>query len=257
MARPSQQIDQALLRSGRALFPAMGCAGLSLRAVTDHAGVNAGMFHYHFKSKDNFLRVLLQQMYEEMFTSLSSEAAHQGTALERLRGALIAMARFARTHRRVLARVWMDATSGEAVAREFFRANAPRHLSLLFGLLEQARAEGALRELPPLQRFAFMMGSVLLPIIFVAGLIEAGVTPPAVPWSAFDAQVLSDAAIEQRVDLVLAVLSASDAPARGPGEGRDRISGPLLIGPRPVPGRRSPAATTPRKRTAPRRGGVR
>jgi hypothetical protein len=30
----------------------------------EHAGVNAGMFHYHFKSKDNYLATLLQGLYE-------------------------------------------------------------------------------------------------------------------------------------------------------------------------------------------------
>jgi AcrR family transcriptional regulator len=212
MARPSQQIDQALLRSGRQLFPALGCAGLSLRAVTQHAGVNPGMFHYHFRSKENFLRALLQQMYEEMFAALSDEARADGPAIERLRAALVALARFARANRRVLARAWMDAMSGEKVAREFFRANAPRHLRLLFGLLEQAHAEGALRELPPLQRFALLMGGVLLPLIFVAGLVESGVVP-AVPRSAFEAQVASDAAIAERIELILGALQSSKAAA--------------------------------------------
>lgn len=207
MARPSQQIDQALLASGRALFPKAGCAGLSLRAVAEHAGANVGMFHYHFKSKDNFLRTLLLQMYEEMYAALAGQAARGNTPIERLRNALIAMARFARTHRRVLARVWMDAVAGEAVAREFFRVNAPRHLGLLFGLLEEAHADGGLRELPPLQRFAFMMGSVLMPMIFIAGLVESRVAS-LVPRRQFDAQVMSDAAIEQRVDLMLAALCA-------------------------------------------------
>lgn len=212
MPRPSRNIDHALLQSGRVLFPQSGCAGLSLRAVADHAGVNVGMFHYHFQTKDNFLRALLQQMYEEMFASLTLQVQREGTALERLRGGLIAMARFAREHRRVLARVWMDAVAGESVAQEFFRLNAPRHVGLLFALLEEAHADGTLLALPPLQRFSFIMGSVLLPVIFVSGLIESGVES-FVPPTLFQAQVMSDAAIEQRVDLALAALRADNASA--------------------------------------------
>ena len=52
MPRPSRHLDQALLASGAALYPALGCAGLSVRAVASLAGVTAGMFHYHFESKD-------------------------------------------------------------------------------------------------------------------------------------------------------------------------------------------------------------
>ena len=135
MARPSNKLDLALLASGRALFPTTGCAGLSLRALAEHAGVNVGMFHYHFKTKDQFLRTLLQGMYEEMFASLQAEAGHAGPAIARLRAALLAFAGFARANRRVLARIWTDAVGGEKVAHEFFRDNLPRHVGLLTGLL--------------------------------------------------------------------------------------------------------------------------
>ena len=207
MGRPSNKLDLALLASGRALFPSTGCAGLSLRALAEHAGVNVGMFHYHFKTKDQFLRTLLQQMYEEMFASLQVEAGHSGPAIARLRAALLAFAGFARANRRVLARMWTDAVVGEKVALEFFRDNLPRHVGLLTGLLEQARREGALRDLPAMQQFAFLMGALVMPVIFVAGLMDAGV-PPLPLRQAFDAQVMTDAALEQRVDLALAALCA-------------------------------------------------
>ena len=61
MPRPSQNIDEALLRSGLALLPRLGCSGLSVRRVAEHAGVNPAMFHYHFQSKAVFLRSVLQQ----------------------------------------------------------------------------------------------------------------------------------------------------------------------------------------------------
>jgi AcrR family transcriptional regulator len=216
MPRPSQQIDQALLRSGRALFAQHGCAGLSLRAVADHAGVNVGMFHYHFKSKDNFLRTLLQQMYEEMFASLSLQATQDGEPLTRLRGALFALASFARENRRVIARVWADAMSGERIAQDFFRGNAPRHLRLLFGLMQQAHAQGALRNLPTVQHFAFIAGSVVMPLIFAAAIVEAGLEGDMFK-QVFTQDVMSDAAIAQRIDLALAAIAApvphSSAPS--------------------------------------------
>jgi AcrR family transcriptional regulator len=210
VTRPSNRVDEALLASGRALFPAVGCAGLSLRVLAEHAGVNAGMFHYHFKTKDNFLRTLLQQLYEEMYAGVQLEAAHDAPALQRLHGALFSFARFARDHRRVVARIWMDVLAGEPVALDFFRRNAPRHLGLLVRLVEQAHAEGALRALPPVQRLAFLLGALVMPMVFAAGLADAGVAPASIR-KAFDAQVMSDAAIEQRIELALGALRA-DAP---------------------------------------------
>lgn len=205
MPRPSQQIDQALLASGRALLPGAGCAGLSVRALAEHAGVAPGMFHYHFGSKEQFLRTLLSGLYEEMFTSLSAQVARQGPTLERLRGGLRTLARFAREHRQLLARLWTDAMAGEAAARDFFRDNAPRHVGLLMALVKQAREEGVLRELPPLTIFSFLVGAVAMPTIFVAGLVDAGFAPPG-GAGAFDVQVMSDAAIDVRIDLALGAL---------------------------------------------------
>jgi AcrR family transcriptional regulator len=211
VARPSQQLDQALLDSGRRLYPRLGCEGLSVRTLAADAGVNQAMFHYHFKNKDAFLRVLLQQLYEEMFGALSAAAQQHGAPLQRLSTSLATMARFAREHRRVLARVWTDALSGERVARDFFARNAPRHVGLLFTLLQEAQAAGQLRKVPPLQRFSFVMGSVLLPIIFISGLLESGGGAIAV-MPGFDEQVLSDAAIEARI--AWAIDALQPAPPR-------------------------------------------
>lgn len=205
MPRPSRQIDQVLLASGRALFPSTGCARLSVRAVSEHAGVNQAMFHYHFKTKANFLSRLLQQLYEEMFAALSQEANNDGPAVQRLQHGLLTIARYAREHRRLLARIWIDALGGEAVALDFFRRNAPRHVGLLGSLLQQAEREGALRTLPPMQRFVFVMGAVLMPIVFVAEMFESAPELKALR-GAFDSQVLSDAAIAERVALALAAL---------------------------------------------------
>jgi len=215
MPRPSQNLDVAMLQAGRALFPAAGCAGLSVRAVAEQAGANPGMFHYHFKTKENFLRTLLQQVYEEMFAGLSGAVAQDGSALDRLRGAVNTAAGLLVTHRLVFARVWMDATSGEPVAREFLQRNAPRHIGLLFGLIQQAQAEGSLRELPPIQCMATLMGAVALPIIFASGLVEVAMPAPAFQRE-FERSVMSRGGIAQRVDLVLDALRAEHAPATAP-----------------------------------------
>ncbi|HEX6704966.1 MAG TPA: TetR/AcrR family transcriptional regulator [Albitalea sp.] len=209
MPRPSQNLDVALLQAGRELFPRAGCAGLSVRAVADQAGVNPGMFHYHFKTKDNFLRALLQQVYEEMFAGLAGAALEDGPAVDRLRHALTAVGGLLVQHRKVFARVWMDATAGEPVATEFLRANAPRHIGLLFHLVQEAQAAGALRPLPPFQCVSMLMGSVGLPIVFASGLVEVALPPAA--QRQFERDVMSPAGIAERVDLALRALRAAPA----------------------------------------------
>ena len=205
MPRPGRNIAQALLASGRALYPGRGSAGLSVRALTEHAGVQLGMFHYHFGTKDVFLRELLQQFYEEMYGGLGEAAQHAGTPVQRLRGALLFLAHFVREHEAVLGRVFADASGGDAVCAAFLRANAPRHLKLLLQLMQEAEAAGELAPLPALQRFVFIMGAVALPLVVVPRVAQLDVAPALVRRQ-LRKQVTSDEAIAQRVDLALAAL---------------------------------------------------
>ena len=229
MARPSQDQDSALLQSGLALYPQLGCAGLSVRRVAEHAGVRPAMLHYHFGGKPEFLRALLQQLYEVMFSRLSASGAGDGPALVRLRAALFSLASFLRDQRAAVARLLLDAGQGEVVVQDFLRANAPRHLDLLMQLLAQSAAEGDLNEAPPLQRFVFVMSSVAAPLLIAQGVARLNVAPELVT-AHLDEQVLSDAAIRQRIDWALAALGARGA---GPG---------TPIGPRPAAPAELPAA---------------
>jgi len=206
MPRPSQAVDQALLQSGLALYPQVGCAGLSLRKVAEHAGTQPAMVHYHFGSKQAFLGAVLQQCYEQLFAQMSERSAADGAAGQRLRTALLALAGFLREHRALIARLLMDAAQGEPVVHSFLQANAPRHLGLVMRLLgEVALKPGVL----PMQAFAFLMGSVNAPLLVASGALHIGVVP-GVLGEQLAAQVVSDAALAQRVDLALAALCATE-----------------------------------------------
>src|SRR5947207_1340792 len=95
MTRPSRNVDRLLLRAGRELFPETGVAQLSVRKVAIRAGVNPGMFHYHFGNKDLFVRQLLQELYDEMFASLELAASARLPG-DALKAALNVLGRFAR-----------------------------------------------------------------------------------------------------------------------------------------------------------------
>ena len=238
MPRPSRNLDQALLDAGRALFPERGCAAMSVREVAEAAGVNLGMFHYHFKTREVFLRALMQRTYEEMFARLTLEVRCGAAPVDNLRSALRAIARFVRDNRRFLVRVLVDALSGEACARDFLAANLPRHLGVLQGLIAAGQKEGSLLPIAIPQAMGTCAGALAMPIIFGGALIDSGRLDPAAARM-FDATLLSDAALDERIDLVLAAIS-SRAAARGAGK------------PKKAPrrsGRTAPAATEKATRT--------
>jgi AcrR family transcriptional regulator len=212
MPRPSRNLDQALLTAGRALFPERGCGGMSVREVADSAGVNLGMFHYHFKTREAFLRALMQQTYEEMFARLSLEAGRDKDPVVNLRAALRAIARFVRDNRPFLARVLADAMSGEKCARDFLGANLPRHFGILQGLIEAGQKAGRFAPLPVAQLLGTCAGALAMPILFGGALVDSGTL--AAPMAAMiEATLLADAALDQRIELVLGAISAGKAPA--------------------------------------------
>ena len=214
MPRPSRNLDQALLAAGRELFPARGCAGMSIREVAEAAGVNLGMFHYHFKTREAFLRALMQHGYEAMFATLSLEISRPTDTAGTLRYALRAIARFVRDNRRFLARVLADALSGEPCARDFLRDNLPRHLGVLRALIAQGQNEGVFAQIALPQALGVCAGALAMPILAGGAMIDSGELEPATA-KMLEASVLGNDAIDQRIELAMKAISrSSDAPAK-------------------------------------------
>jgi AcrR family transcriptional regulator len=206
MARPSQNIDQRLLAAGLALLPTTGCRGLSARKLTEYAGVHLGMFHYHFHSKENFIRILLDQVYEDMFSELEIRTREGESAAHNLRNAVRVIAGFGHTHRQLLLRIGADALAGDAVAAQFLQANLPRHLAVVARLIGEAQREGDIVAAPLPQVIGFIAGAVMGPVLLGTAALEHGLLGPAL-GARLEHEVLSPAAVEQRIDLALRGLS--------------------------------------------------
>lgn len=202
MPRPSQYIDQLLLDAGLDLLPLTGCAGLSVRRVTDHAGVNLGMFHYHFKTKENFIKAVLQRTYEEMFSALTLHIHPDRPPLQNLRDALDVIAGFGLKNARLLVRIMGDAMNGEVLAVEFLQANLPRHMGVIATLVQQAQQDGSLRQTPVPQAIAFLAGAIAAPILAATALQQHAAARDAT------ALVLKQEAITERITFALRGMAA-------------------------------------------------
>jgi AcrR family transcriptional regulator len=223
--RPSQNLDQALLAAGLELFPRRGCAGLTVREVADAAGVNLGMFHYHFKSREGFLKALLQGVYESMYAGLAFEGARGGDPVENLRAAVRFMGRFVRQNRPFIARLMADALSGDAVALDFARNNMPRHLGVVHALIVAAQKAGRIRALPPPQALGLLAGATAFPILFAGSVAESGVLGDSGSRELHDL-LLSDDAIDARIDLALSALVIAPLDAKRKPQAKASRAGP-------------------------------
>ena len=212
MSRPSRNIDQLLISTARELLPETGCHGFSIRQLTERAGVNLGMFHYHFKTREHFLSRVLQDVYQEMFTTLTFQAHAERPPLDNLRAALTVLGRFARDNRFLVRRLLADALSGDTTAQNFFRLNFPRHLGVIAELITTGQQAGTIRKLPLTQALAFLGGAVALPNILVTVVQEQAIVPSQF-LANLDREVLSDKAIAQRVDMAIRGLAAESEAA--------------------------------------------
>jgi len=216
MPRPSRHLDRALLAAGRELLPLHGCAGLTVRQVADAAGVNVGMFHYHFRSREAYLRAVMQGVYEEMYAQLTHSVSNEASAGANLRAALRVLGRFIRDNRALLRRILADALGGDAISRDFVRDNFPRHLRVIVFLVVAGQAAGELRRMAPLQAVAFCAGAVGAPVLIGGAFAESAALDPAAKRG-LEAGVLSQRAIDERIDLAIAALAAPASRPRRKG----------------------------------------
>jgi AcrR family transcriptional regulator len=207
MPRPSRHLDRALVAAGRELLPVHGCSGLTIRQVSEAAGVNIGMFHYHFRTREAFLRAVMQSAYEEMFSRLTLGIDKEASATANLRAALRVLGRFVQGNRALIARILADALGGEAIAREFLKDNFPRHLGVLLMLVAAGQRAGELRAMAATQAIAFCAGALVLPIL-VGGLIAESGALDAAFAEGLKADMLTERALDERIDLALAALAA-------------------------------------------------
>ena len=213
MPRPKGDAQRRLLDAGLALSREKSLGAVSVREVCRRASVNLGLFHYHFKSREAFRRRMLEAGYQEFFSLLSVSAEASGPPAQRLRRALGMIARFTREHRRMIAGLLRDALEGDHQVALFAARIFPHHLPLVLRLYREGVRVGNFRRLSEPALLAFLMGALNTPGLMLT-LLEGhdARRPFGRPPKQVEGMLLSDAAIESRLDLVMAALAAPRKP---------------------------------------------
>jgi AcrR family transcriptional regulator len=204
--------DQRLVDTALEMVKHTSLSSLKLRDVAKKAGVNLGMFHYHFKTKDQFTRAVLQDTYEKFFSKFSLETSGDGLAIERLRAALLTLGRFVGKNRMLLLGLLHDVLNKNQVVLNFVKTNGPRHGLVILGLVRECQKEGSLKKMHLPAIMPLLMGACLFPLMAVAMMEHLQIKKVRfVPFAAVKLLIVSDKALEARVDLVLESL----APGKG------------------------------------------
>ena len=204
MARPSQNTDQRLIEAAGEILKHSGLSGMNLRQVAAKAGVNLGMFHYHFKNKDQFTRKVLQESYERFFKEFSLESGKDGGAREQLRGAVLTLVKFVRDHRRMFLGILQDVLRKDKVVLDFLKTNIPRHGLVIVGLARRCQKEGSIRKAPLPSVMSHLLGANMAPILILTLLEHLDIKDIRfLPVKIFGKTLISDKALSARVDFVL------------------------------------------------------
>lgn len=207
MSRPAGDSERKLLEAAKAILQEQGLSGLSVRAVAAKAGVNLGLVSYHFGGKEALVGQALQEVYEDFFRDLTLQVDGEDDSLRALRAALLRLARFTRDHRRLFKSILRDLMDGNAEARKFTMDNMPRHGKVIIGLLQSCMAKGKLARHDMGVAMPLLMGAIAAPNLMVDGVIAMA---PKLPFKLsarlLEKSMISDAAQEKRVDLVLKAL---------------------------------------------------
>jgi AcrR family transcriptional regulator len=184
--RGRERVVAALVEAATALFAERGPAGVSVRDIAARAGVNHGLLHRHFGSKQRLLRVVLDRLMRELATSVPLEMSSEG-----LRELFTAVAG-RETYWRALARAVLD---GEAP--RLLQSRFPLVEHLVEGLTELQRAGALGREFDP-------------------RLVAAGIAAQVLGWLVFEPFLATAAGLgsgvrdrnrRALVDAMLAILS--------------------------------------------------
>lgn len=208
MARPSGNTDKKLLKAGREIIEKEGLSRLSLRAVAKQAGVNLGMFHYHFKNKAEFSQRCAGEAYADFYKGFEVKVSEPGGTIEKLRRGLLTFARFSRDQRHFLLAMLRDLEDKNSQAWDFVRSKfPPPHGKVIMSLVRQGQREGLLLKVPVPTALSLLMASIAAPNV-MAGLAERvmGSRLLSLPKLALHHYFLSDKALEMRVNLALRTL---------------------------------------------------
>jgi AcrR family transcriptional regulator len=114
--RGKASVRQALIEAATELFAERGPDDVSVRELAAHAGVNHGLVHRHFGSKDGLLQATMKQLAAGVADSIGPE--DPGETLADLLKTTFGATQDA-THWRILARSILDGTPVSELQDEF------------------------------------------------------------------------------------------------------------------------------------------
>lgn len=209
--RPSKNTDQQLILAARELLLEKRSLSIGLREVASRAGVNMGMFYYHFKDKEDFWLKVLQEFYEEFFLDLKIDSNASESALENLRSSVAYISKFFIKNRELFIALFCSAVNGDEVTNQFLKKNFLRHIRILLNLIKKSQRQGDLCALPPFTILTMLMGGTNIPTFAFLAFMKGPLGGTKLrSIGATKESIMSDESIDERIEILISALRKKD-----------------------------------------------
>lgn len=140
MTRPSHNIDLLLLEKGEELILEVGYEQFSIRNVCKQAGVNLGMFHYYFKTKENFIEVIFEHLFKKFLVIQEETISIHTKAIDKLRALLVVRAKIGKENKRSVFLLMKEIFTTDL--SKIVRKHQEKEMEFIGSLIKQCKKDG-------------------------------------------------------------------------------------------------------------------
>lgn len=161
MPRPNKGTDRLLIETGKKMLLKNGINGLTISAICKKARVNPGMFVYNFKSKEEYLDRVLNEIFEEYLIPLVPEPATD-SVYDNMEHVLFFIAKASAKYPALMIQVGSETLTGDKTLIYAFEERVAQKTRGIFSLFKKAKEQGIISRQINLPTFILMTWPALI-----------------------------------------------------------------------------------------------
>ncbi len=176
---------------------------MSLKMLSDEAGVNPGIFYYHFKSKSNFIRIVLESFIEDARKEIEIEIPANIPSIKKLQHCLMSIGKNFRGHSRLAVSMYRDLLNKDPDITSFLVSSIEEQISFLKPLIEECQKDNYIRKHYTLQEIlSFCLAGIKTPIV-LSKVLELLSDDNSEHMEKLKKELITDEAIIRRAEMAI------------------------------------------------------
>jgi len=144
MARPSQNIDKKLIEVGKKRLLERGISKLSVRSICIETKINLGMFYYYFKTKENYVKILLQTLSGDLRGYWVKETEWSQNAADKVKKVIFLNAKMVKEKRSIFETIVKDIDFSDTFFINVIKEIRKTWNEFFISLIDECKKEGSL-----------------------------------------------------------------------------------------------------------------